>query len=101
MKEQFNFENIKILFSRKDFSFCFDAMHGISGPYAKAIFAKELGGRLENLHNCDTLADFGGLHPDPNLIYAKNLVQLMGLDSNKKPETIPEFGAACDGDAGS
>lgn len=38
MKSQFSFEKIRALFSRKDFSFCFDAMHGIAGPYAVAIF---------------------------------------------------------------
>ena len=100
MKEQFDFAKIKKLFERKDFSFCFDGMHGIAGPYASAIFQKELGCLHGSLKNCDVLTDFGGLHPDPNLIYAKELVQLMGL-SEKKPESVPEFGAACDGDAGS
>lgn len=88
------------MFSRKDFSFCFDAMHGIAGPYATAVFRDEFGASPENLHNCDTLPDFGGLHPDPNLIYAKNLVKVMGLDSSHQPASIPDFGAACDGDAG-
>ena len=74
MKDLFDFGLLKKLFSRKDFSFSFDAMHGISGPYAKVIFEKELGCDPKQLHNCDTLTDFGGLHPDPNLIYAKNLV---------------------------
>lgn len=54
-------------------------MHGIAGPYALAVFEKELGAKSEFLHNCNSLPDFGGLHPDPNLIYAENLVKLMGL----------------------
>jgi len=45
-----------------------------------------------------TQEDFGGGHPDPNLTYAKELVQVMGL--GKKPvDKVPEFGAAADGDA--
>lgn len=71
MKSQFDFNKIKGLFARKDFTFCFDAMHGIAGPYAVAIFEKELGCSPQSLKNCDVLPDFGGLHPDPNLIYAK------------------------------
>lgn len=39
MKTLFDFEKIRALISRPDFSMCFDAMHGVSGPYAKRIFA--------------------------------------------------------------
>jgi phosphoglucomutase len=46
---------------------------------------------------CDVLPDFGGGHPDPNLTYAKELVDKMGL--NGAAANVPEFGAACDGDA--
>ena len=38
------------------------------------------------------LEDFGGGHPDPNLTYAHDLVEIMyGADA-------PDFGAASDGD---
>lgn len=43
------------------------------------------------------MPDFGGCHPDPNLTYAKELVDKMGL--NEPVENAPDFGAACDGDA--
>jgi len=46
---------------------------------------------------CNVLSDFGGGHPDPNLTYAKKLVDKMGL--NEPVENAPQFGAACDGDA--
>ena len=57
----------------------FDAMHGVAGPYATRIFADILKVNEKELMNCNPLEDFGGLHPDPNLIYAKNLVNIMGL----------------------
>ena len=50
------------------------------------------------LRNCDPQPDFGGLHPDPNLTYAKGLVEVMGL-GGAPPASVPDFGAACDGDA--
>lgn len=101
MQELFNFEKLKTLFERKDFKFVFDCMHGVSGPYALAIFNKILNVPESNLYNCDILPDFGGLHPDPNLVYAKNLVKVMDIngDSGKSLEEVPDFGAACDGDA--
>ncbi len=100
MQKLFDFDKLRTLFSRKDFNFAFDAMHGASGPYAVEIFNKILGVSNEFLYNCETLEDFGGLHPDPNLVYAKNLVEVMDI-ANKKPqdENVPDFGAACDGDA--
>ena len=48
---------------------------------------------------CNNLEDFGGCHPDPNLTYAAELVNAMGLKENDKPAEIPVLGAACDGDA--
>jgi phosphoglucomutase len=61
-------------------------MHGVAGtylclyilgPYAKVIFGELLGCKPESLMNCDPKEDFGGGHPDPNLLYAKELVNLM------------------------
>jgi phosphoglucomutase len=100
MQNLFDFSKLKALFSREDFKFAFDAMHGVSGPYAIEIFNKILGVDLKNLYCCDNLEDFGGLHPDPNLVYAKNLVKIMDIDKlNKDDSVVPDFGAACDGDA--
>jgi phosphoglucomutase len=100
MQKLFDFEKLKVLFGRKDFKFAFDAMHGASGPYAMEIFHKILGVKLKDLHNCENLPDFGGLHPDPNLVYAKNLVKVMDVARERLDDNnVPDFGAACDGDA--
>lgn len=71
-------------------------MCGVAGPYAKALFEGEFKGNIK-LMNCDNKEDFGGLHPDPNLKWAKPLVDLMGVGSEKPSEY--DFGGACDGDA--
>ena len=76
---------------------CIDGMHGVSGPYASRIFNQELGVAQENLMRCNVLPDFGGGHPDPNLTYAADLVEKMGIFA-PKPDA-PDFAAACDGDA--
>eukprot|EP00938_MAST-03A_sp_MAST-3A-sp1_P004762 g4762.t1 len=104
MKSIFDFDAIKKLLSRKDFSMIFDGLHGVAGPYAQAIFVDELGVSSSNLSGCVPKADFGGGHPDPNLTYAPVLVSKMGLTKNgtpieKKSDDTPSFGAACDGDA--
>ena len=52
---------IKTLFERKDFEFVFDALNGISGPYALDIFNKIFKVPLENLDKCHPLPDFGGI----------------------------------------
>ena len=99
MKELFDFDLIKTLFARKDFHFVFDGLHGISGPYAIEIFHNIFGVDMKNLYNCNTLPDFGGFHPDPNLVHAKNLVSIMDVFKKNPNEKTPDFGAACDGDA--
>lgn len=52
-------------------------MHGVAGPYANKIFGELLGIKPEFLKNCEPKEDFGNGHPDPNLTYAKELVEIM------------------------
>lgn len=91
MENIFDFEAIKRLF-KNGFTFCFDAMNAVTGPYAQKIFEDILGAPKGSVVNFVPMEDFGGLHPDPNLIYAKSLVDLMWSD------TAPDMGAANDGD---
>lgn len=70
----------------------FDAMHAITGPYATEILERRLGFAAGTVRNGVPLEDFGGHHPDPNLVHAKELYDLMmGNDA-------PVIGAASDGD---
>lgn len=64
----------------------------VTGPYAERIFVQELGYSTESVIKSKPLPDFGGLHPDPNLTYAKDMVDTM------KATTTLQFGAAFDGD---
>ncbi|CAN6665040.1 phosphoglucomutase 2 [Trichomonascus vanleenenianus] len=92
LKEIFDFELIKsFLKANPDFAVLFDAMNGVTGPYGHAIFIEELGLPESSVMNCSPKPDFGGLHPDPNLTYASDLVAKVDR------ENIP-FGAASDGD---
>ena len=70
----------------------FDAMHAVTGPYAKAILEDELGAPAGSVVNAVPLPDFGGHHPDPNLVHSKALFDLM-----MSPQA-PDLGAASDGD---
>ncbi len=91
MESLFDFDRINQMFKSGAFQMRFDAMHAITGPYAKAILEQRLGA-AGMLLNCTPLEDFGGGHPDPNLTYAKDLVDILfGADA-------PQFGAASDGD---
>lgn len=91
METLFDFDALRGLFA-KGFTLRFDAMHAITGPYAKEILEKRLGAPAGSVVNAQPLPDFGGGHPDPNPIWAKDLVDtMMGPDS-------PDFGAASDGD---
>lgn len=91
MQELFDFTAIQSLI-KGNFQVCFDAMHAITGPYAKEILGRQLGVSENNLLNCQPKQDFAGGHPDPNLTYAHELAELMMSD------TAPDFGAASDGD---
>ncbi|MCL7033988.1 hypothetical protein MKW94_011226, partial [Papaver nudicaule] len=92
MKDVFDFPLIKSLLSRPDFRFIFDAMHAVTGAYAKPIFVDALGANPDSIINGVPLEDFGHGHPDPNLTYAKELVDIM------YGENAPDVGAASDGD---
>lgn len=74
------------------FTLCFDAMHAITGPYAKEILVTRLGAPASSIINGTPLPDFGGGHPDPNPVYAKELFSKMFGGS------APDFGACSDGD---
>jgi len=91
MESLFDFDAIKDLLA-SGFRMKFDAMHAVTGPYAKAIFVDHLGAPAESLMNATPLPDFGNGHPDPNLTYAHELVEILYGDN------APDFGAASDGD---
>ncbi|MES2637711.1 MAG: alpha-D-glucose phosphate-specific phosphoglucomutase, partial [Pseudomonadota bacterium] len=91
MAQLFDFSAIKSLL-QSDFTLKFDAMHAVTGPYAKEILVQRLGAPATSLMNCEVSETFGGGHPDPNLTYAHELVDV--LYSNN----APDFGAASDGD---
>ena len=91
MQELFDFDAIRALFA-SGFTLKFDAMHAVTGPYAHAIFEDLLGAAKGSVFNGTPSTDFGGHHPDPNLVHAKELYDLM-MSNN-----APDFGAASDGD---
>jgi phosphoglucomutase len=91
MQELFAFAALRAFFAG-GFRLAFDAMHAVTGPYARAIFERELGAPPGTVRNGTPLPDFGGHHPDPNLVHARELLDLMmGPDA-------PDLGAASDGD---
>jgi phosphoglucomutase len=92
MQSLFDFPAIKHLLAN-GFEMKFDAMHAVTGPYAKEIFVNRIGAPVESLMNCEPSEDFGGGHPDPNLTYAEDLVKIMFAG-----EYALDFGAASDGD---
>lgn len=92
LQEVFDFPLISEFVKREDFSMTFDAMNAVTGPYAKKIFVETLGAKPDSVVNGTPLPDFGGGHPDPNLTYAHDLVELMWSDK------APVLGAASDGD---
>ena len=99
MEGIFDFEALRAFVQRKDFTMVYDGMHGVAGPFAKAIFVDKLGLDDSVLQNCEPKQDFGGGHPDPNLTYAKDLVEKMGMGCSAVDDSTPDFGAAADGDA--
>ncbi len=91
MAQIFDFDKIKDLF-QSGFTLCFDAMHAVTGPYARLILEDQLGAPSGTVINAIPLEDFGGGHPDPNLVYATDLVKKV------YGENALQFGAASDGD---
>jgi phosphoglucomutase len=92
MEQLFDFDALGALLTSEKFSMCFDAMHAVTGPYAREILEERLGAPRGSVINAIPLEDFGGGHPDPNLTYAPDLVELMYGSSP------PDLGAASDGD---
>jgi len=92
MQSLFDFDRIRQLITSGNFRLCVDSMHAVTGPYAQTILEKHLGAPAGTVINGIPLEDFGGGHPDPNLVYAHELVEIL------YGENAPDFGAASDGD---
>ncbi|NET30176.1 alpha-D-glucose phosphate-specific phosphoglucomutase [Okeania sp. SIO1I7] len=92
MESLFDFAKISELLKSGKFRMCMDSLHAVTGGYAKDIFEQRLGAPAGTVQNGVPLEDFGGGHPDPNLVYAHDLVEVMFGDN------APDFGAASDGD---
>lgn len=92
MESLFDFNAIHRLFDSGTFRMRFDAMHAVTGPYAKEIIENRLGAAPGTVMHAEALEDFGGGHPDPNLAHAQELVAL-----TEGPDAL-DFGAASDGD---
>ena len=91
MEELFDFAAIREAVSN-GLTMSFDAMHAVTGPYAGEILEGRLGFAPGTVRNGTPLEDFGGHHPDPNLVHARELYDRMMADD------APDFGAASDGD---
>lgn len=92
MQHLFDFDKLRSMFNSGQFSMRFDAMHAITGPYARTILEEMLGAPPGTVMNGTPLPDFGGGHPDPNLAHAEELAAVMNSPKG------PDFGAASDGD---
>lgn len=92
MESLFDFDRIHQFLTSGNFRLCIDSLHAVTGPYAHALFEQRLGAPAGSVQNSTPLEDFGGGHPDPNLVYAHDLVEVL------YGENAPDFGAASDGD---
>jgi phosphoglucomutase len=93
LESLFDFDRIAALLARPDFRMRFDAMHAVTGPYARAILEDRLGAPAGTVVNGIPLPDFAGGHPDPNPVWAADLVAALA-----DPASGLSFGAASDGD---
>ena len=93
LESLFDFDRIAGLLARPEFRMRFDAMHAVNGPYAHAILEGRLGAPAGTVVNGTPLPDFGGGHPDPNPVYAADLVSALA-----DAHSGLSFGAASDGD---
>ncbi len=92
LESLFDCDRIRELLTNGRFRLSIDSMHAVTGAYAHRLFEQRLGASLGTVQNGESLEDFGGGHPDPNLVYADELVgRLFG-------DNAPDFGAAFDGD---
>ena len=91
MEKLFDFDAIRALFA-SGFRMRFDAMSAVTGPYATEILERRLGAAPGTVLNATPLPDFGGHHPDPNLVHAKHLLDLAFS------KDAPDLCAASDGD---
>ncbi|HUL13805.1 MAG TPA: alpha-D-glucose phosphate-specific phosphoglucomutase [Methylococcaceae bacterium] len=92
MEHLFDFKLISSALKAGSITLCFDAMHAVTGPYARRILEDRLGAVAGSVINAIPEEDFGGGHPDPNLAHAHELAELM-----YSPKA-PTLGAASDGD---
>ncbi len=91
METLFDFDAIRAMIAG-GFRLSFDSMSAVTGPYATEILERRLGAAAGSVVNAEPLPDFGGHHPDPNLVHAHELYERMMADD------APDFGAASDGD---
>ncbi|MGF1644083.1 MAG: alpha-D-glucose phosphate-specific phosphoglucomutase [Thiotrichales bacterium] len=92
MQSLFDFDQIRNYLESGPHSILFDAMHAVTGPYARHLLEGVLRCPSGTVIHGDPLPDFGGHHPDPNLAHAQELVSMLYADDG------PIFGAASDGD---
>ncbi|KHJ44447.1 putative phosphoglucomutase [Trichuris suis] len=80
MERIFDFYLLKSLFSGsitgKPFRVLIDCMHGVTGPFVRALFHDRLGAFSEDMRNCDPLSDFGGFIPDADLTQSNLVVEM-------------------------
>ena len=91
MQKLFDFDLIRAAFA-DGLTIKFDAMSAVTGPYARVLFEDLLGAAPGSVINGTPLPDFGGCHPDPNLVHARHLYDLAMSDA------APDLCAASDGD---